>query len=320
MYKLGIDLGGTNIVAGVVDENYNVIATAKTKTNCPRPAEEIIDDMAKVTFEAIENAGLTIDDIDYMGVGAPGSINPENGFIPYSNNINFVNVPLSDMLKERVGKDFFIDNDANAAAYGEFLAGSGKGTSHFIAITLGTGVGSGIIIDGKLFYGSNFAGGELGHTAIQVDGEDCTCGRKGCWEAYASATALIRQTKAKMLENKDSIMWEMVGGDIEKVSGRTSFDAMRKGDKAGKEVVDQYIRYIGIGLINSINIFQPQVLCIGGGISHEGDTLIKPLVEMVDKENYFRGDAQFKTSIRTATLGNDAGIIGAAYLCNLHNK
>ena len=320
MYKLGIDLGGTNIVAGVVDENYNVIATAKTKTNCPRPAEEIIDDMAKVTFEAIEKAGLTIDDIDYMGVGAPGSINPENGFIPYSNNINFVNVPLSDMLKERVGKDFFIDNDANAAAYGEFLAGSGKGTSHFIAITLGTGVGSGIIIDGKLFYGSNFAGGELGHTAIQVDGEDCTCGRKGCWEAYASATALIRQTKAKMLENKDSIMWEMVGGDIEKVSGRTSFDAMRKGDKAGKEVVDQYIRYVGIGLINSINIFQPQVLCIGGGISHEGDTLIKPLVEMVDKENYFRGDAQFKTSIRTATLGNDAGIIGAAYLCNLHNK
>ena len=320
MYKLGIDLGGTNIVAGVVDENYNVVATAKVKTNCPRPAEEIIDDMAKVTFEAIEKAGLTIDDIDYMGVGAPGSINPENGFIPYSNNINFVNVPLSDMLKERVGKDFFIDNDANAAAYGEFLAGSGKGTSHFIAITLGTGVGSGIIIDGKLFYGSNFAGGELGHTAIQVDGEDCTCGRKGCWEAYASATALIRQTKAKMLENKDSIMWEMVGGDIEKVSGRTSFDAMRKGDKAGKEVVDQYIRYVGIGLINSINIFQPQVLCIGGGISHEGDTLIKPLVEMVDKENYFRGDAEFKTVIKTATLGNDAGIIGAAYLCNLHKK
>ena len=320
MYKLGIDLGGTNIVAGVVDENYNVVATAKVKTNCPRPAEEIIDDMAKVTFEAIEKAGLTIDDIDYMGVGAPGSINPENGFIPYSNNINFVNVPLSDMLKERVGKDFFIDNDANAAAYGEFLAGSGKGTSHFIAITLGTGVGSGIIIDGKLFYGSNFAGGELGHTAIQVDGEDCTCGRKGCWEAYASATALIRQTKAKMLENKDSIMWEMVGGDIEKVSGRTSFDAMRKGDKAGKEVVDQYIRYIGIGLINSINIFQPQVLCIGGGISHEGDTLIKPLVEMVDKENYFRGDAELKTVIKTATLGNDAGIIGAAYLCNLHKK
>ena len=320
MYKLGIDLGGTNIVSGVVDENYNVVATAKVKTNCPRPAEEIIDDMAKVTFEAIEKAGLTIDDIDYMGVGAPGSINPENGFIPYSNNINFVNVPLSDMLKERVGKDFFIDNDANAAAYGEFLAGSGKGTSHFIAITLGTGVGSGIIIDGKLFYGSNFAGGELGHTAIQVDGEDCTCGRKGCWEAYASATALIRQTKAKMLENKDSIMWEMVGGDIEKVSGRTSFDAMRKGDKAGKEVVDQYIRYVGIGLINSINIFQPQVLCIGGGISHEGDTLIKPLVEMVDKENYFRGDAEFKTVIKTATLGNDAGIIGAAYLCNLHKK
>ena len=320
MYKLGIDLGGTNIVAGVVDEDYNVVATAKAKTNCPRPAEEIIDDMAKVTFEAIEKAGLTIDDIDYMGVGTPGSIDPRTGIVPYSNNLGFVNLPLCDMLKERVGKEFFIENDANAAAYGEFLAGSGKGTSHFVAITLGTGVGSGIIIDGKLFSGSNFAGGELGHTAIQVDGESCTCGRKGCWEAYASATALIRQTKSKMLENKDSIMWEMVDGDIEKVSGRTSFDAMRKGDKAGKEVVDQYIRYVGIGIINVINIFQPQVLCIGGGISHEGDTLIKPIIDMVNRENYFRGDEAFKTSIKAATLGNDAGIIGAAYLCNLYNK
>ncbi|MBQ8203082.1 MAG: ROK family protein [Clostridia bacterium] len=317
MYKLGIDLGGTNIVAGVVDENYNVVATAKAKTNSPRPAEEIIDDMARVTFEAVKNAGLTLDDIDYMGVGTPGSINPQTGVVPYSNNLGFVDVPLCAMLKERVGKDFFIENDANAAAYGEFLAGSGKGTSHFVAITLGTGVGSGIIIDGRLFSGSNNAGGELGHTAIQIDGEACTCGRKGCWEAYASATALIRQTKAAMEENKDSVMWELVGGDISKVSGRTAFDAMRKGDKAGKQVVDQYIRYIGIGLINVINTFQPEALCIGGGISNEGDTLIKPLVDMVDKENYFH-QADGKTAIKAATLGNNAGIIGAAYLCNLY--
>lgn len=317
MYKLGIDLGGTNIVAGVVDENYKVVATAKVKTNCPRPAEEIVDDMAKVTLEAVKNAGLTLDDIDYMGVGSPGSINPKTGVVPYSNNIGFVDVPLCAMLKERVGKDFFIENDASAAAYGEFLAGSGKGTSHFVAITLGTGVGSGIIIDGKLFSGSNFAGGELGHTSIQLDGEPCTCGRKGCWEAYASATALIRQTKAVMEKNKDSVMWELVGGDISKVSGRTSFDAMRKGDKAGKEVVDQYIRYVGIGIINVINTFQPEVLCIGGGISHEGDTLIKPIIEMVDNENYFRQDFG-KTQIKAASLGNDAGIIGAAYLCNLY--
>ncbi len=317
MYKLGIDLGGTNIVAGVVDENYNVVATAKAKTNSPRPAEEIIDDMAKVTFEAIENAGLTIDDIDYMGVGTPGSIDPKTGIVPYSNNLGFVNVPLCAMLEERVGRKFFVENDANAAAYGEFLAGSGKGTKHFVAITLGTGVGSGIIIDGRLFSGSNNAGGELGHTVIQIDGEACTCGRKGCWEAYASATALIRQTKAAMENNKDSIMWELVDGDINKVSGRTSFDAMRKGDKAGKQVVDQYIRYIGIGVSNVINTFQPEALCIGGGISNEGDTLIKPIVEMVDKENYLRDDSK-KTVIKKASLGNEAGIIGAAYLCDLY--
>ncbi len=317
MYKLGIDLGGTNIVAGVVDENYNVVATAKAKTNSPRPAEEIIDDMARVTFEAIENAGLTIDDIDYMGVGTPGSIDPKTGVVPYSNNLGFIDVPLCAMLEERVGRKFFVENDANAAAYGEFLAGSGKGTKHFVAITLGTGVGSGIIIDGRLFSGSNNAGGELGHTVIQIDGEACTCGRKGCWEAYASATALIRQTKAAMEKNKDSIMWKLVDGDINKVSGRTSFDAMRKGDKAGKQVVDQYIRYIGIGVSNVINTFQPEALCIGGGISNEGDTLIKPIVEMVDKENYLRDDSK-KTVIKKASLGNDAGIIGAAYLCDLY--
>lgn len=317
MYKLGIDLGGTNIVASVVDANYKILSTAKRKTNCPRPADEIVDDMAAIAFEAIESAGLSKEDIDAAGVGSPGAIDPANGIVTYANNLGFINVPMAAMLKERTGIDFYIENDANAAAYGEFIAGAGKGTKNFIMITLGTGVGGGIIIDGKIYSGSNNAGGELGHTVISVDGEMCSCGRQGCWEAYASATALIRQTKQAMIRYSDSIMWELCDNDINKVSGITAFDAMRKGDAAGKAVVDKYIQYIAVGIANNINIFQPEIICIGGGISKEGDNLINPIIEYVNGDNYARNIPK-KAKIKTALLGNDAGIIGAANICDLY--
>ncbi len=317
MYKLGIDLGGTNIVAGVVDENYKIIATAKRKTDCPRPAEEIADDMAVVALEAVANAGLKVTDIESAGVGSPGAIDSKSGIVVYSNNIDFFNVPLADMLKQRTGIDFFIENDANAAAYGEFLAGAGKGTKDFVMITLGTGVGGGVIIDGKIYSGSNGAGAELGHTVIQMDGEKCSCGRFGCWEAYASATALIRQTKQAMVRYPKTLMWDMVRGDINAVNGITAFDAMRRGDEVGKQVVDKYLYYLSVGIANNINIFQPEILCIGGGISKEGDNLTVPVNAYVEGENYAR-NLEKKALIKTAILGNDAGIIGAAYLGDLH--
>ena len=317
MYKLGIDLGGTNIVAGVVDRDYKIIGVGKAKTRAPRPAEEIADDMAKTVFEAIENAGISIDEIDSMGIGSPGAIDSENGIVTYSNNIGFYQVPLAKMMKERVGKDFYIGNDANAAAYGEYIAGAGKGTKNFVAVTLGTGVGGGIIINGEIYTGLGGVGGELGHTVIHMDGEVCSCGRNGCWEAYASATALIRQTKQAMKRYPESEMWNLCGGSLDNVSGITAFNAMRKGDYAGKMVVDKYIEYIAVGLSNMINIFQPEVICIGGGISREGDTLIVPLREIVAGENYGRNMKE-KVVVKAADLGNDAGIIGAAYLCNLY--
>lgn len=316
MYTLGIDLGGTNIVAGVVDENYNIIAKAKVKTACPRPAEEIADDMAKVCFEACEKAGISINDVYACGVGSPGAVNPVTGIIATSNNLGFHNLPLAQMLKDRTGVDFYLENDANAAAYGEFLAGSGKEVDSMIAVTLGTGVGGGIIIDGKLFSGSNFAGGELGHTVIVVDGLPCSCGRKGCWETYASATALIRQTKEAMLKDKDSIMWELVDGNIDNVNGRTAFDGMRQSDKSATEVVCNYERYVAIGISNMINIFQPQKISIGGGISNEKETLVAPIRKLVDEEVYTTMGKPCE--IATAELGNDAGIIGAAALYKLY--
>ncbi len=317
MYRLGIDLGGTNIVAGVVDENYNILAKSSVKTNSPRSAEEIADDMAKVTFDAIEKAGLKIDDIDGFGMGTPGSVEPENGIIIYSNNIGFFDVDIAQMMRERTGKDFYIENDANAAAYGEFIAGAGKGTKNFVAITLGTGVGGGVIIDGKIYSGSNHAGAELGHSVIMIDGVPCTCGRNGCWEAYASATALIRQTKQAMIRYPDSLMWQLCGNDIEKVSGITAFNAMRQGDTAGKMVVDKYIDYISIGIANVVNTFQPEIVCIGGGISKEGKTLTDPITSFVRGEDYAR-DLEKRVQIKTAALGNDAGIIGAAFISDLY--
>ncbi len=317
MYKLGIDLGGTNIVAGVVDENFKIIGIGRRKTNISGGAEAIADDMAAATFDAIKDANLTLDDIEDMGIGAPGTVDSETGNIPFSNNLYFYDVPLGDMMEQRVGKKFYIENDANAAAYGEYIAGAGKGSNHFVAITLGTGVGSGIIIDGKILSGSNHAGGEMGHSVIVMNGEKCTCGRHGCWEAYASATALIGQTKQAMIRYPESIMWDICNRDLDTVDGKTAFDAAEKGDVAAKYVVDRYIEYIAVGIANVVNAFQPDMVCIGGGVSKQGDVLIKPIKQFVNGENFARNITK-DVVIKTATLGNDAGIIGAAYLCNLH--
>lgn len=312
MYRIGIDLGGTNIVAGVVDDVFRIVATAKCKTRIPRPAEEIVVDMARMAKEAVQNAGLTMADIAYVGVGSPGTCNADTGIVEYSNNLQFEKLPLRDMLGGMLDKAVYIENDANAAALGEALAGAAKGAQSCVCITLGTGVGGGIIIDGKIYGGFNFAGAELGHTVIMVDGELCTCGRFGCWEAYASATALINQTRRAMVNHPDSAMWS-IAEDLDKVNGRTAFDGMRAGDAVAAQVVDTYIKYIATGLINVINIFQPEVLCIGGGICKEGDTLLKPLAAHIERERYSKYSSH-QTRLCVATLGNDAGIIGAAFL------
>lgn len=312
-YYVGIDLGGTNIVAGVVNDNCEIIAEAKTKTKCPRPAEEIVADMIKVVREAVDNAKLTMDDIEWVGLGCPGTVNRDTGMIVFSNNLEFYDLPMEKMLTEGLGKKIYMDNDANAAAYGEFVAGSAKGTKTAIAITLGTGVGSGIIVDGKIYSGFNFAGAEIGHNVMIKDGRHCTCGRNGCFEAYCSATALINFTKEKMEEDKSSKMWEICEGDINNANGITSFNAMRAGDKSGKEVVDMYIGYLATGVVNIVNIFQPEVICIGGGISKEGETLLAPIREAIKNENFARFGKD-QTQVVTATLGNDAGVIGAAML------
>lgn len=312
-YYIGIDLGGTNIAAGVVNENNEIVAKTSVKTGSGRPVNLIVDDMANVAKSAAESIGLTLNEVEWVGVGAPGTANKESGVIEYSNNLGWYDVPLVKMLEERTGKKVYIENDANAAAYGEYVAGAAKNADSSVMVTLGTGVGGGIVLNNKIYTGFNFAGAELGHSVIVVDGRPCTCERRGCLEAYASATGLITTTKEYMEKYKDSVMWELVEHDLNKVSGRTAFDAMRKGDEAGKMVVDEYIKYLACGITNIINTFQPDILCIGGGICHEGDTLMVPLKEIVKREVYSRNSAK-NTEIVAASLGNDAGIIGAALL------
>ena len=312
MYYIGVDLGGTNIATAVINEKFEIIGKGGVSTNCPRPAEEIAKDIAKSIELAVEDAGVSMDEINSVGIGSPGAVNAEEGVIEFAGNLGFDNVPLAKLVEKYCGKKCFVENDANAAAYGEYIAGAGRGSKNFIAVTLGTGVGGGIIIDGKIFSGWNSFGAELGHTTLIMNGEPCTCGRNGCFEAYASATALIRQTKAAMEKDKASKMWE-IAGSLDNVNGKTAFDGMRAGDETAKKVCDQYIEYVACGIVDIINTFQPEFVCIGGGISKEKDNLRIPIEQYVDKYRFGK-TAKKKTAIKIAQLGNDAGIIGAAFL------
>lgn len=315
MYYLGIDLGGTNIAAGLVDENLNIILKDKVPTGASRGTSSVMDDMATLCESLVSRAQISFDDIEYAGIAAPGSVDPVNGVVRYSNNIKMSNYPIVDELKKRIPiAKAYLENDANAAALGEAKAGAGKGYSDLVMITLGTGVGGGIVIGGKLYSGFNYCGAELGHTVIEFGGRPCTCGRLGCFEAYSSATGLINITKEKMIENVDSLMWELVDDNLNNVNGRTAFDAAKKGDETALVVVDMYIKYLACGLTNIVNIFQPQVLCIGGGVCGEGDYLLNPLIKTIRRCEYGAATQTNFSQIKIAELGNNAGIIGAAAL------
>ena len=314
MYRIGVDLGGTNIAVGLVNDNMKIEVKKSLPTGATRPAEEIVADIATLCRMVCDEAGIALTDVLGIGIASPGIANHDDGVVEYANNLPFRKLPIAKMLTELTGVEKIkIENDANAAAWGEAVAGAAKGTKNSVMITLGTGVGGGIIIDNKVYSGFNYAGGELGHIVIQVNGAPCSCGRKGCWEAYSSATALIRMTKEKIDECRETGR-ATVMADQPKISGRTACDAMRAGDEAGKEVYDKYIKYLASGLATIVNIFQPEVISLGGGVSNEGQSLIDDLLPIVRKEAYGGAILDKLPQLRIAKLGNDAGIIGAALL------
>lgn len=313
MYHIGIDLGGTNIAVGVTDDDFNIIGRGRKRTPVGAESDEIISEMAATAKMAVENAGLQMSDIADVGIAAPGTINSETGYIEYSNNIKFKNYPAVQKLKELLGADkCYIANDANAAAYGEYIAGGAKGYNDAVVITLGTGIGSGIILGGKILRGFNFAAGEMGHNVIVKDGIQCTCGRRGCWERYASASALTRETKAAMQADKNTIMWKMTQ-DIDHVNAKLAFDAAAKGDETARKVIDSWIEYVGVGIANVINTFEPEVICIGGGVSNQGEVLLAPVRAYAENETRNITTGKFPV-ICACQLHNDAGVIGAAAL------
>ncbi len=311
-YYVGIDLGGTNIKAGVVSEKGELLNKVSIKTNADRPMEEIITDMGNLAKQAIEEAGIAESDVSAIGIGSPGTPDNKAGTLVYATNLPFVNAPMRKIIRSVIDLPVYIDNDANCAAMAESVSGAAADVADSVTITLGTGIGAGVIINNRIFSGFNQAGSEFGHHVIMVNGQQCSCGRKGCFEAYASASALVRITKEAAEAHPDSKLNDVIK-DLGKVNGKVAFIAQRMGDKAADEVIDKYTDYLADGLANAINTFMPEVLVVGGGICNEGDPLLVPLQEKTMSRPFF-GPGVKKTRIALAQMGNDAGIVGAAMM------
>lgn len=313
MYYIGIDIGGTNLKAGLVDESYQIVATKKTPLAFGS-MEQMGETLAKMALALIGENGVSRDQVASVGMGFPGPVDDKKGVVIKTVNIPIRFMPVAEMFhKYWPDVPVHLGNDADCAALGEYYHYENKEIESLILVTLGTGIGTGIILNGKIHTGLNGCAGEGGHIVIVHGGDPCTCGRQGCWERYASANALIRQARAAMEEHKDSALWTMAGG-LEDVEARTVFEAMEQGDATAKAVLDQYLRYLADGLANFINIFQPEVIALGGGVSGaKNEYLLDPLQDMV-LEMCFGREADRHTKLVKAKLGNDAGIIGAALL------
>lgn len=313
MYKVGIDLGGTNVKAGIVDEKQHILKEGSVPTQCERPFQEVIADIAGLVMGLINELSIEKEEIAGIGVGCAGMIDAKNGIVAYSNNIGWENVPLAKELKTYFDCPVRISNDANCAALGEVKAGAAQSVANAILLTLGTGVGGGVIIDGKVFEGAHAGGAELGHTNLVFRGEPCTCGRKGCVEAYVSATALIRDAVKMAKKYPESLMHTLCGGNLANMNGKIPFDAAQAGDAPAQAVIDDYIMYLGECITDFVNIFRPDVVLLSGGVCNQGEKLTKPVSEYI-RSKCFAGEKAFIPPVKRAVLGNCAGIIGAANL------
>lgn len=311
MIAIGIDIGGTSIKGAAVDSNGKVYESFTMPFVKEDSGEKIITELAKLVKQYIKEQGLE-GKIAGMGIGCPGSIDIEKGVVNYANNLGWNNLPIAKIMQETLPYPVRLINDANAAALGEAKFGAGKSYENIILLTLGTGVGGGIIVNGKLYEGNEGKGAELGHMVVELDGEQCSCGRKGCLEAYASATALIRDVKKAMLLDKKSILWEL-SPNIESINGGIIFQAVAQGDETANKVLENYIKYLGEGILNFCNIFRPDAIVLSGGIANAGDALFKPLNEYIKVRDYgYKGTPAVK--VVPATLGYDSGKVGAAAL------
>ncbi len=314
MKYVGVDIGGTNLKAGLVDENGVLLATQKMKVASIADDDGLAWTVASLVQELAHTVNIPVSDVASVGVGVPGTVEIRSGSINYTCNLPLRNVPLRKLFHRYLSIPLYIENDANCAALAEFLVGAGRDSKRFVTITLGTGVGAGIVHNGKIYHGANGMAGEVGHMVIQRGGLPCPCGRHGCWEQYASATALKRMTAAALAAHPHSILAQVVAENDGRVSGQSAFIAARRGDPVGQQVCDEYVDYLACGVVNVVNIFQPDTLAIGGGVSNEAEEqLLLPVQQRVARESIPCGRDR-RTRIVKAELGNRAGLIGAALL------
>lgn len=313
MIYIGVDLGGTNIAVGLVDENGKILCKKDTPTLVERGYEPIVSDMGKLALELLDEKGIPMEEVASIGVGIPGIGNNDTGRVIFCTNLGWHDVPLRDVLQRFIPKPVYMDNDATVAALAENVAGVSAGSSNSVFLTLGTGLGGGSIIDGKVYAGTHHITQEFGHMIVEAtNGEPCTCGQSGCWERYASATGMINMAKHALEETKDTALWTACGGNVNTIDAKMIVDASKAGDPVAQGVFKKYIRYLCIGLTNIINILDPEIIALGGGVSHAGQYLLDSVREELAKYVFYKTEPYAR--IELASLGNDAGIIGAAML------
>lgn len=312
--RVGIDIGGMSIKIGLVDDNYQIVAKKVIPTEADiKSARQIVKTMSCTISSLCNENGVPIHNCKGIGIACPGTVDAETGTVVYSNNIDWKEVPILNWMREYFDIPLALANDADAAALGEVLAGAAVGKEHAILITLGTGVGGGVILDKKIFAGPLRGGCELGHTILHMGGRLCTCGRRGCLETYASATALMKSASEAAISHPQSLLYQLYHNNGEKMDGRIVFEAAEAEDKVACEILEEYENYLSEGIANFINIFRPQVVILGGGVSNQKEKLTKPLQEKVERL-CFGGEKGEIPPIVTSVLGNDAGIIGAAFV------
>ena len=312
MFHIGIDVGGTGIKVGVIDDSLNIISEKSIPTCTSIPFPEQVERIAGCVLSAAEGAGLTRDRIASVGVGIPGIANLATGEIIKCTNMGWFHVPFREEFRKHLDVPLFIDNDANVAALAESVAGISAGTASSVFITIGTGIGSGIIVNGKIWNGFHGIGGEIGHVILDLDGVPCTCGNHGCLERYCSATALIRMARKAVAENQNTLIMKMVSNDITKIEARTVIDAAKENDPVASEVYSRYIDCLAQAVGSIVNLIDPEVIVIGGGVSKAGSFLLDPVRREFRK--YVLYSDQPLPEIKLAVLGSEAGIIGAAML------
>ena len=308
MYRIGIDLGGTAIAVGIVDEQNRLAGSASTPTRAALGAEQLLDDIAQCVMNGLNFAGILPEECIGIGIGSPGSCDPRSGIVRNAHNLGWENVPVCEMLRQRLQMPVYLANDADCAALGEVVAGAAKGRGSALLITLGTGVGGGYVLNGAICSGHKNLGGEFGHICIAMDGELCSCGQRGCWEAYASATALIRQAAEAAALHPESAL-----NRLSPLDGRAVYAAAAAGDEAALAVTAKYAEYVGVGLVSLVNALYPEIILLGGGVSGAGDALLTPVRSYL-AEHFFVSDPALLPELRTAALGSEAGMIGAAAL------